>query len=256
LKSMFGTMCKPLHAGKACENGLLAAMLAARGFDSRLDVIECVQGFAASQSGSFDASRLAARGDDDFHIRRNLFKYHASCYQTHATIEALKGLRETQGFKPSQIRSVSVRNDAGADTVCNILEPRTGLEAKFSLRMTAAMALAGHDTGSAATFTDAVVNSAELTALRDKVSVGFAPNWPITRSEVMVELDDGRRFDAAFDAGVPGADLTLQQRRLRSKFDALVVPRLGASRAAELAERILDIEHCKDLSELHRLTAG
>ena len=47
LKSMFGTMCKPLHAGKAAYNGLLAARLAARGFTSRADVLECAQGFAA-----------------------------------------------------------------------------------------------------------------------------------------------------------------------------------------------------------------
>src|SRR5260370_8077118 len=34
LKSQFGTMCKPLHAGKAAQNGLLAARLAARGFST------------------------------------------------------------------------------------------------------------------------------------------------------------------------------------------------------------------------------
>src|SRR5208283_3122995 len=44
LKSQFGTMCKPFHAGKAAQNGLLAARLAARGFTSRTDIVECVQG--------------------------------------------------------------------------------------------------------------------------------------------------------------------------------------------------------------------
>ena len=50
LKSQFGTMCKPFHAGKASQNGLLAARLAARGFSSRPDLIECDQGFAATHS--------------------------------------------------------------------------------------------------------------------------------------------------------------------------------------------------------------
>src|SRR5215475_6491907 len=50
LKSMFGTMCKPLHAGKAAQNGLIGASLAARGFTSRGDVLDCPQGFAARQS--------------------------------------------------------------------------------------------------------------------------------------------------------------------------------------------------------------
>src|SRR5882672_7542867 len=43
LKSQFGTMCKPFHAGKAAQSGLLAARLAARGFSSRTDLVECVQ---------------------------------------------------------------------------------------------------------------------------------------------------------------------------------------------------------------------
>ncbi|MCX7365584.1 MAG: MmgE/PrpD family protein, partial [Alphaproteobacteria bacterium] len=50
LKSNFGTMCKPLHAGTASEHGLRAARLAAKGFTARGDSLECDQGFASSQS--------------------------------------------------------------------------------------------------------------------------------------------------------------------------------------------------------------
>ena len=53
LKSQFGTMCKPFHAGKAAQNGLLAARLAARGFSSRADIVECVQGFALTHGPDF-----------------------------------------------------------------------------------------------------------------------------------------------------------------------------------------------------------
>ena len=51
LKSQFGTMCKPFHAGKAAQCGLLAARLASRGFSSRTDIVECVQGFALAHGG-------------------------------------------------------------------------------------------------------------------------------------------------------------------------------------------------------------
>ena len=57
LKSMFGTMCKPLHAGKAAYHGLLAARLAARGFTSRTDALECAQGFARTHSPDFNPDR-------------------------------------------------------------------------------------------------------------------------------------------------------------------------------------------------------
>ena len=72
LKSMFGTMCKPLHAGKAAQNGLLAAMLAARGFSSRTDALECAQGFAATQSSDFRPERALADPPGSYHLRGNL----------------------------------------------------------------------------------------------------------------------------------------------------------------------------------------
>ncbi len=64
LKAQFGTMCKPFHAGKAAQNGLLAARLAARGFASRADIVECAQGFAATHSADFspEAARSTPAG--------------------------------------------------------------------------------------------------------------------------------------------------------------------------------------------------
>ncbi len=44
LKSVFGTMAKPLHAGKAAQSGLLAARLAGRGFTSDTDILGSAQG--------------------------------------------------------------------------------------------------------------------------------------------------------------------------------------------------------------------
>src|SRR5262249_45966409 len=51
LKSGFGTMAKPLHAGRAASTGLLAALLACGGFTANPTVIEAPQGFAATHAG-------------------------------------------------------------------------------------------------------------------------------------------------------------------------------------------------------------
>ena len=56
LKVNFGTMTKPLHAGKAAQNGLVAARIAARGFTARADAIEAPQGFARTQAPGFKAA--------------------------------------------------------------------------------------------------------------------------------------------------------------------------------------------------------
>src|SRR5439155_18377485 len=83
LKSVFGTMAKPFQAGKASANGLLAAILAARGFTSATDIVEVVQGFAATHAGNADESALD-NYEGRFLVRDTVFKHHASCYLTHS----------------------------------------------------------------------------------------------------------------------------------------------------------------------------
>src|SRR3954465_14475224 len=103
LKSQFGTMCKPFHAGKASHNGLLAARLAARGFSSRPDMVECEQGFSLTHGPDFNPEAALAEPPSGFHIHANLFKYHAACYLTHGPIECARSLREEHGIAPDQV---------------------------------------------------------------------------------------------------------------------------------------------------------
>src|SRR5262245_27643336 len=163
LRSLFGTMCKPFHAGKASHNGALAARLAKRGFMARPDILECDQGFARTHSADFNPERAMAPPPLGLHLRANLFKYHAACYLTHAAIEAARGLKAQHAIAPEQVKSVRIRVDRGCAGVCNIAEPRTGLEAKFSLRFTMALALAGADTSKLSVFSDEVTQNEEMT---------------------------------------------------------------------------------------------
>ena len=252
LKSMFGTMCKPLHAGKAAQNGLLAAMLAARGFSSRADALECAQGFAGTQSSDFHPERALANPPGGYHLRGNLFKYHAACYLTHAPIECARKLRREHAIETSAVREASLKVDAGASKVCHILAPKTGLEAKFSLRLTTAMALAGIDTARLDAYSEATAKNPALAALRDKVNVDFQPAWPHTQARIRLTLADGRVLEAAHDSGIPEQDLREQGRRLEAKFLSLAEPVLGA-RTHELATVVLSLDERANLRDLTRL---
>jgi 2-methylcitrate dehydratase PrpD len=256
LKSQFGTMCKPFHASKAAQNGLLAARLAARGFSSRTDLIECVQGFALTHGPDFSPAAALAEPANGFHILANLFKYHAACYFTHAPIECARELRRQHALDPDKIVGVTLRVDASTDRVCNIPAPVDGLQSKFSLRQTVAMALAGVDTASLGAYDEATARDPALVRLREKIAIDFQRGWPHTLSELEVELADGRRVDARHDSGVPAADIVQQGRRLADKFDSLVMPVLGAARARELRETIAGLDHLADIGTLARLTAG
>jgi 2-methylcitrate dehydratase PrpD len=256
LKSQFGTMCKPFHAGKAAQNGLLAARLAARGFSSRTDLIECVQGFAATHGPDFSPEAAAAAPAGGFYLLANLFKYHAACYFTHAPIECARELRRRYGLTPDSIAGVTLCIDASTDRVCNIAAPVDGLQSKFSLRQTVAMALAGIDTASLSAYGEATAQDPALVRLRGRVMIDFQQNWPQTVAEIEVELADGSRVRARRDSGIPAADIAEQGRRLAAKFDSLVEPVLGAARARELRETVAGLDGIADIGIVARLAAG
>jgi 2-methylcitrate dehydratase PrpD len=253
LKSMFGTMCKPLHAGKAAQNGMFAARLAQRGFTSRGDVVECAQGFARTHSPDFDAGAALAQPVSGFHIRNNLFKYHAACYMTHAPIEAARKLRERHALIPEQIARITLRLDESCDRVCNIPAPRTGLEAKFSLRLSTAMALAGLDTGALASYSEATAADPALITLRDKVQCEFQTDWPNTKAALEIGLTDGRTFTAFHDSGIPANDIDEQGRRLEEKFMSLAAPVIGKANAADLVGTVRSLGSTDDLHAVLRL---
>jgi 2-methylcitrate dehydratase PrpD len=255
LKSQFGTMCKPFHAGKAAQNGLLAARLAARGFSSRTDIVECVQGFAPTHGPDFAPEAALATPEGGFHLLANLFKYHAACYFTHAPIECAGRLREQHSLTPERITRITLRLDSSCDRVCNIAVPVDGLQSKFSLRQTVAMALAGVDTASLRAYSVERAHDPVLIGLRERVSFDWQDSWPQTLSELDLDLVDGRRLTARHDAGIPAADLVEQGSRLAAKFDALVEPGFGASRTRELRQMVAGLDDLGDWGDLARLAA-
>ncbi len=250
LKAVFGTMSKPLHAGKAAANGLLAARLAGHGFTSRPDILESEQGFAHTLSQDFDEARALETPPGGFHVRNNLFKYHAACYLTHSPMEALAALRDEHGIAPDDIEAVTLRVAPGHLTVCNIPSPATGLECKFSLRHTAAFALAGTDTGSLDAYSDENAVRADLVGLRERVRVETDDASPRNSARVAIALKDGRLLEGQRDVGVPASDVGDQGTRLEAKFHSLVNPILGAERAGALAADLLRLDEIDEVSTI------
>jgi len=250
LKMMFGTMCKPLHAGAANQRGLLSATLAQRGFTSRPDVLEGRGGLFQTQCGD-----VAAPGDlfapQRYLMRENLFKYHASCYNTHAAIEAVLKLSGGRIIDPSDVKEIVIHAERGLDTVCNIFAPNTGLEAKFSLRLTCAFALAGLDTADIQTFSDANAQSAPIRALRDKVRVEL-----VDADSNFIRCDwtdaQGNTRSSSHDSGVPSGNLDDQERRLRQKFTSLVSPLAGDERCRTIIDMVGRLDQLESLAPLFK----
>lgn len=252
LKSMFGTMCKPLHAGAASQSGLQAATLAARGFTSNPAVLETEQGFAATHTTTFNPDRAMAWPAEPVALRGVLFKYHAACYGTHATIEALLALRDQHQLRSEQVRALRLHVPPGHLRMCNIPEPRTALEGKFSLRFTAALALVGDRTDEAA-FTDAAVVEPTLVALRDRVTVQTDEGRDAMTTIAEIDLADGLTLRAEGNTSSPETDLDRQWTRLTAKFHALADPIIGGEQAARLHATVTNLDRVGDMAEVASL---
>lgn len=247
MKSMFGTMTKPLQAGKAAANGLLAATMAARGFTANPDVFETAQGFGATQTDAVNADAALA-GAGHLAIEDTLFKYHAACYGTHATIEGVLRLKQEHGLAAADVEAIKLSVPRANLSMCNIQEPVTGLEGKFSLRFTAATALYDGATDEDA-FSDARVRNPGLVATRDRVTVdGSAPHdWGTT---VTMRLADGRELSKLVDVNIPERDVDLQWERLIAKFLGLAAPAIGASAAQRLVETVRTLEEVDSMADV------
>jgi 2-methylcitrate dehydratase PrpD len=168
LGCMVGTMSKSFHAGKACENGLLAALLAQNGFTANESAVECAKGFAATASGECNAAAALAEPPLGWHIVSNLFKFDASCYMTHSTLAGIRELRAQHHLNIDEVAEIRLHLGELEFATCALPRPATGLEVKFSVAHLAAMAALGRST---MVIDDAAASDPAVVALRDKVVV-------------------------------------------------------------------------------------
>jgi 2-methylcitrate dehydratase PrpD len=253
LRVSFGTMSKPLHAGHAASQGLIAAALAREGFTARPDVLECGGGFATMLGDQESLQRMAALldshgalGPAPFHARSIIFKFHASCYGTHAPIESALLLREQ--LKGAVLDRLNISVEPQYMSVCNITTPTTPLEAKFSIRHTAALAILGHDLADGDSFSDAMVADPEVAQLRKRITVAGDPSLKRANARIDARVLDGTTLSVSADASKPETDLARQGRRVEAKFATCARNSLSGSGIAKAIEIFHDLDHVEDVT--------
>ena len=234
LKSQFGSMGKPFNAGISASNGVEAAALAKHGFTSADDGVGGPQGFVETHAETFDhVTPWQDPPPGKFIFEDVQYKLHACCHGAHAMIEALKKA-EVSG---DDVESITVTTHPRWLKVCDIEQPRTGLEAKFSYVHLAAMVAYGVDTSSEKTFTDALVKDAKLVNLAKRVKVVTDESYNDTTQSVVIKLKSSQSQSFRHDLSdrVPMFEL---EAGLRNKAKGL----LGKARAEKLWIGIAEIE--------------
>jgi 2-methylcitrate dehydratase PrpD len=250
IKSMFGTMTKPFHAGKAAMNGLIAAQIAAKGFTAGQDAVECAQGFMAVSAPGFKARHFTAGGNVPMEVEQNLFKYHASCYLTHSTIEAVAAIREQHKIDLDDLKEMKLFMPSTHRTVCDIEAPASGLEIKFSIRQLALMALDGANTAALETFSEENAAAAKYADARAKITVVEKQLSGRHAGAVSIETTDGRTMVGEVDVGKPATDVEEQWRKLEHKARTIMKSSVGADRTQAIITEIAGLSEAPTIGPL------
>ncbi len=250
LRQVFGTMTKPFHAGKAAADGVLAALLAEKGFTCSDDILAGDSGFCKVLSPDSNPEVIAQDFGKNYAIGGVQFKRHASCFETHPTIDAALDLREQ--VRPDEIEEVLVSTVPITLEIAGKPEPRTGLEGKFSVAYCAALALAHGQTGEE-NFTDEKVLSERLAGLTKKVKVRADDDLGLTQAEVVVRTTDGRELRRRVDTLELSADKQRRKADLIEKFRSFAERLLPDGRAESVIKFVDNLEKQKSVSRLPAL---
>jgi len=249
LVANFGTMTKPLHAGRAAANGIEAVRLAQLGFTAAPDVFEHHAGYltAISPSGKVDRTPAAGPlGQPPRILETGLsIKRYPVCYSGHRVIDGVLAMVERENLQPDDVREVTVTIGPAQASMLRNARPTTGLEAKFSAEFAVASALVARQVG-LAQLRDEFVNRPVVQAQLSKVKIAITDKpCPIDPAfsfadRVQIATTDGREFDSGdMRFALGNAKNPLDSAGLRQKFmDCLAVG--GASAGAESLYAKLD----------------
>ena len=260
LKENFGTMVKPLHAGLAARNGILAAQLARAGMTASAAAIEGPQGFLAAMDGEHASlseyiADLGSRWDI---VGTGItVKLYPSCAGTHPTLDALLDLSRCERFGAGEVESIDVGVDAIVPTILIYDRPATGLEAKFSMPFCAAAAIVDGHVG-VDTFDTAKLADPAIAAMQARVAMqvdgsldSSAP--ALTQARVTVRLKDGRVLTATANGARGYPKRPASDDELAAKFLACARRVFNDVQAKTVLTSLRDIERAPDI---RTITAG
>lgn len=244
-KRVFGTMCKPFHAGRASQVGLEAALLAGEGFTSAEDILEGPSAFFELMKGQVKREAVDSLGKT-WEIEDLAQKYHASCFFTHSPIEALLAILNKERLLSNDIKSIKVSLSQMAMDAAGKVEPLTGLEGKFSLSYCLANALLRGNTGMQA-FTNDKVKDPEVKEFMEKIS--FVPNPEMINAEARVEVEtnSGNVYSGFYDAYMEIPELKIKKAKVKNKYIDLCGSVLGDRKTKDLMELILSLEELDNM---------
>ncbi|MEZ5908695.1 MAG: MmgE/PrpD family protein [Hyphomicrobiaceae bacterium] len=262
LKANFGTMTKPLHVGHCARNGLFAALIAAKGFQSNPAAFEHKQGFldVFNGKGTYDAERIFAGWGAPLEIEDTLngLKQFPCCGSTHPAIAMMLKLVKEEGLKPEDAQKVEILTHPNRLPHTDNPDPKGPLGAKFSIQYAVARALADGAVRLAHFEGDAHADP-RVRKVMAVTTAGPHPEMPADArhqwgAEVIVTTTGGKTVSRRIENMVcRGPDDAMSSEEMFEKFEDCAGRSLAHDQIAPLYERLDTFECVNDMNQVSRL---
>jgi 2-methylcitrate dehydratase PrpD len=244
-------MVKPMHPGNAARNGLLAALLASKNFTSAEQGIEGRRGFANVLATSRNYEEITGRLGETWEILLNTYKPFACGIVEHPAIDGCIQLRNEHKLKPEDIESIALKVHPLVLELTGKKTPQSGLEGKFSVYHSSAVAVI-YGAGGEAQYSDEVVRDKKVIALRDRVSAAVEPGIHEDQVRISIKLKNGKTLEKYVEHAVGSIDRPLSDDDLEAKFRGLADGILSEGEGDRLIQLCWDIGKLKDAGEVAR----
>ena len=260
LRENFGTMTKPFHAGRAAENGVVAAEIAALGFTASPNGLEADRGFFRAAGGGYSPEMIQQKLGNPwtFNSPGVSIKPHPSGSLTHPGMAVMMDLILEHDIKPEQVKRVLVGTNHNMPNALIHHRPANELQAKFSMEFCMAILLLERS-GGLEQFTDEVVNRADVQAMISKVEFGVNPEAEAAGFDKMttlinIEMNDGKVISGRADFGKGSPSNPMSDAELSEKFlQCAAWGGLNNAQGQAVLDHLWKIETISDINELTRL---
>ena len=265
IKANFGTMVKPLHVGHCTRNGMFAALLARDGFSAGDRVFEHKQGFfnVFNGEGNYDAGKILPAWAQPLDIVKPgiAIKQYPCCGSTHSALDAMLKLAREHKPAAEEIERVDVWTHARRLEHTNRPEPKSDLDAKFSVQYCMARALLDRRI-SIEHFEGRAYEEPAVRKLLPRVHAApyTTAQFPAENhfgAEVRVALRGGKALLAKVDQPFGRtSENPLPAALLKEKFEDCAARALPRERSTALYPAMQGFENLKDVREVTALIAG
>jgi 2-methylcitrate dehydratase PrpD len=252
IRANFGTMTKPLHAGRAAENGVVAARLAELGFISDPNILEHPWGYFKILGDGFDVDRISGKLGNPYTIVDPgvSIKPYPSGVLSHPSMNTMLDLVKEYDLQPQDVAEIHLYAGSNILNPLRYALPQTGLEAKFSLPFCLASILLRRRAG-VREFSDDFVRSPEVQKMMKQIKTILDPEIEVRGytkilSRVEIRLKEGRTLTRDSGPYKGGPENPLTDSELEEKFVScaeLALPRENIYRGLELIKRMEKVEN-------------